>query len=115
MPYSMMKRHQVVASCFVALTLAALGVAAHAAGPKPSFPLNISENRRHLVDRRGQPFLYHADTPWLLFYRPTLAEVDLYLTDRQAKGFTTLQVHLFAFEATYASPDGEFPLHVEWS
>ncbi len=111
MPSSMMKRHQVVASCFVAVALAACGVVAHAAGPKPSFPVKISENRRHLVDQRGVPFLYHADTPWLLFYRPTLAEVDQYLTDRQAKGFTALQVHLFAFEATYANPDGEFPLH----
>ncbi len=27
----------------------------------PDFPLQVSENRRHLVDQRGAPFLYHAE------------------------------------------------------
>ena len=28
----------------------------------PQFPLKVSENRRHLVDQRGTPFFYQADT-----------------------------------------------------
>ena len=28
-----------------------------------TFPLKASEDRRHLVDQHGTPFLYHADTP----------------------------------------------------
>ncbi len=37
-----------------------------------AFPLKISENRRHLIDREGVPFLYTADAGWMLFYGPTL-------------------------------------------
>ncbi|HEY9170723.1 MAG TPA: DUF4038 domain-containing protein [Verrucomicrobiae bacterium] len=88
----------------------ACALVATISGAAHAFPLRMSENRRYLVDQRGAPFFNHAAAPWLLFYRPTEAEVDRYLDDHQTKGFTTRQVHLFAFEATYANPRGEFPL-----
>jgi hypothetical protein len=63
----------------------------------PAFPLKISENRRHLVDQRGTPFLYQADTPWMLFTKPTEREAKEYLARRKEEGFTVLQVMLTGF------------------
>jgi hypothetical protein len=104
-------RTTLLALCSFAQVFGPGAWAAVGADTAPAFPLRIRENRRYLEDQTGNAFLYHADTPWLLFYRPTLAEVDFYLADRQLKGFTTLQMHLLAFEAGYANPEGEFPLH----
>ena len=55
-----------------------------------AFPLKVSENRRHLVDQRGTPFLYHADTAWMIFLRLTEAEAKDYITRRKEQGFTAL-------------------------
>jgi hypothetical protein len=54
-------------------------------------PLRVSPGGRHLVDARGRPFLYLADTAWQLFHRLTREEADRYLQDRAAKGFTVVQ------------------------
>lgn len=51
----------------------------------------MSADRRHLVDARGEPFLYLADTAWQLFQRLTREEANRYLEDRAAKGFTVVQ------------------------
>ena len=51
-----------------------------AAGPE--FPLKTGVNRRHLVDHAGTPFLYHADTPWMLFTKLTEAEAKDYIAPR---------------------------------
>jgi hypothetical protein len=45
----------------------------------PAFPLKLSEDRRHLVDQRGTPFLYHTDTSWMLFTKLTEAEAKDYI------------------------------------
>jgi len=50
--------------------LALIVLAASAA--QPAFPLRLGENRRHLVDQGGAPFLYQADTPWMLFTKLTV-------------------------------------------
>ena len=54
---------------FVALLYLTTALASHSAEAR--FPLELSENRRHLVDPRGSPFLYHADTPWMIFMKLT--------------------------------------------
>lgn len=51
----------------------------------------MSPEDRHLVDARGEPFLYLADTAWQLFHRLTREEAQRYLEDRAAKGFTVVQ------------------------
>lgn len=61
------------------------------------FPLRVSANRRHLVDQRGAPFLYHADTPWMLFLKLTEAEAREYIARRREQGFNALQVQLTGF------------------
>jgi hypothetical protein len=61
--------------------------------PKAAFPLRISDNRRHLVDRRGRPFFVLGDTPWFL-QRLRLEDVRRVLDDRKAKGFNTLYLEI---------------------
>lgn len=63
----------------------------------PMFPLKISPDRRHLVDQSGSPFLYNADTAWMLFLKLNEAEAGEYLANRKAKGFTAVQVMLTGF------------------
>ena len=78
-----------------ALLSAATASAADALAAR--FPLQLSENRRHLVDQRAQPFLYHADTAWMLFLKLTEAEAAEYLAARRAQGFNAIQVQLTGF------------------
>src|SRR5262249_48321049 len=56
--------------------------------------LKVSPNGRYFVDQNGKPFFYLADTCWLLFQRPNSNEVDEYLRDRVAKGFTAIQAYV---------------------
>ena len=51
----------------------------------------VSDNHRYLVDEKGAPFFYLADTAWELFHRLNREEVDLYLQNRASKGFTAVQ------------------------
>ena len=46
------------------------------------------------MDQNGKPFFYLADTCWLLFQRLEHDEVDEYLRDRAAKGFTVIQAYV---------------------
>lgn len=55
--------------------------------------------------RDGSPFFWLGDTAWLLFSRLTDDEIDIYLKNRAAKGFTVIQATLSHFEH-YASWDG---------
>ena len=97
---------------------------------QPAFPLRLAENRRHLVDQRGTPFLYHADTPWMIFTKLTEAEAKEYITRRKEQGFTALQVMLTGFlgmtnlagerpfagtpsEQDFAKPNEKFFAHVD--
>jgi hypothetical protein len=74
----------------------------------PHLPLSISPNKRHLVDSQGKPFLYHADTGWMLFLNLTKAEAVEYLVDRKAKGFNVIQVMLTGFD-DFANRDKQHP------
>ena len=84
-----------------------LGMMARGAGT-PAFPLKVSENRRHLVDQRGTPFFYQADTAWLLFNKLTEAEAAEYLAVRRSQGFNAVQVSL-AGVAGRTNLAGELP------
>lgn len=56
--------------------------------------LKVSPNGRFFVDQNGKPFFYLGDTCWLLFQRPNHDEVDEYLKDRAARGFTVIQAYV---------------------
>src|SRR5664279_3518491 len=53
--------------------------------------LKISENKRFLVFEDGTPFFYLGDTGWELFHRLNMEDVEKYLENRRAKGFTVIQ------------------------
>lgn len=64
------------------LLLAAFTTGLVHAVTQPSFPPRIDKAGRHLVDSRSKPFLFTADTAWMLFYRLAPKDVELYLNDR---------------------------------
>jgi hypothetical protein len=66
------------------------------------FPLSISADRRHLLDKNGSPFFINGDTPWELIQNLTLADADLYLTDRKNGGFNAVLITLIEH---HFSPD----------
>lgn len=53
--------------------------------------LTVSDNGRHLVLSDGTPFLWIGDTAWGLFQQVSREDVDRYLDDRVARGFTVIQ------------------------
>ena len=57
--------------------------------------IKVSPNRRYLVTQDGQPFFYMGDTAWTLFTRLNREEVEEYLKNRAAKGFTVVQAYVF--------------------
>ena len=74
--------------------------------------LKISENRRFLIFEDGTPFFYLGDTGWELFHRLNKDEVERYLENRRAKGFTVIQaVALAEFDGlNIPNADGNKPL-----
>jgi hypothetical protein len=83
-------RHMQAALRSLFLTVGLLGCGAVGLGAA-DHPLRVAESGHHLVDAKGRPFLYLADTAWQLFHRLTREEAARYLDDRAAKGFTVIQ------------------------
>ena len=71
--------------------------------------LRVSANGHHLVDQEGKPFFYLGDTCWLLFQRLNHEELEEYLRDRAAKGFTVMQAYVVRGLAKQ-HPDGNSSL-----
>jgi hypothetical protein len=70
------------------------------------FPLSFQRGQRYLSDAVGRPFLIHGDTAWSIVGQLTDADIELYLDNRQAKGFNAI---LFsAPEAYYTSHDPSY-------
>ena len=59
--------------------------------------LTINPRRRGFL-RDGKPFFWLGDTAWLLFSNLNDDEIDMYLANRAAKGFTVIQATLSHFE-----------------
>ncbi len=59
--------------------------------------LEISPDGHFLLNRDRSPFYWIGDTGWAMFQQLTRAEVDSYLDDRQARGFTIIQSVAFWF------------------
>jgi hypothetical protein len=69
--------------------------------------LKISENKRYLVFEDGTPFFYLGDTGWELFHRLNKDDVERYLENRRAKGFTVIQSVILAELDGLNTPDAE--------
>lgn len=65
-------------------------------------PLSVADNRRHLVDRDGRPFLLVGDAGWSILVSATREDAVKYLDDRASRGFNTIIVNLLEY---YFSPD----------
>jgi hypothetical protein len=66
--------------------------------PSQVAPLRISENGRHFLDRKGQPFFWLGDTLWHLYRSFSPADVRAILQDRKEKGFSVVLVMLIGYE-----------------
>ncbi len=74
--------------------------------------LRVGPTGRYLEYDDGTPFFYLGDTAWELFHRLDREEVDHYLTNRAAKGFTVIQAVVLAQLGglTDPNPYGHVPL-----
>lgn len=61
---------------------------------RPKFPLQVSLNQRYLMDQDDKPFLYHADTAWMILFKLTPDEATDYLKARRAQRFNAIQIML---------------------
>lgn len=80
-----------------------------------TFPLSVSANGRYLQDAVGAPFFIQGEAAWSLAVQLTNANIDTYLADRSAKGFTTILFnaieHNFSSQSPhYKNVDGDNPL-----
>ncbi|MEO0732278.1 MAG: DUF4038 domain-containing protein [Bacteroidota bacterium] len=92
-----------------------------------NFPISVHPSGRYLVDAQGSPFLYQADTPWMIWNRLSVAEADEYMRIRKEQGFNTLQINLagtrgernlygelpFGEEVDLSQPSPAFFAHVD--
>ena len=86
---------------------------AASASPAATNPLpaiRVSANGRYFVKADGTPFFWLGDTAWCIFNHPSPDDVDLYLDDRKAKGFTVIQGCVAVWDyRNRANPDGQLP------
>ena len=69
-----------------------------------SYPLKVSKDGRYLVDQNGKPFRIQGDSAQSLIANLTYAEAQLYLSDRQAKGFNTININLIEHKFAVHAP-----------
>jgi hypothetical protein len=102
----------VLSVCLLNLSVAAAQNAPAQSAPAPLPAIRVADNGRHFVQADGTPFFWLGDTAWCIFNHPTPADVDLYLDDRKAKGFTVIQGCIAVWDhATRRNPDGQTPFN----
>ena len=71
-----------------------------------TFPLEVSPNRRYLVDHRNHPFLIVGDSPQALFVNVSVGQAEHFLVNRKAAGFNAVWVNLLCESYTGGRADG---------
>ncbi|KAF0325886.1 hypothetical protein GQ607_007018 [Colletotrichum asianum] len=116
---------------FTAFAFLALALPAISDVPWANVTISASPDRRHLYQTKtGQPFFWIADTNWELFHKLNKTDVDIYLSDRAAKGFNVIQAvvlskynvttipnfygHLAIDNANLTQPNLQYFEHVDW-
>jgi hypothetical protein len=84
---------------------APLASASNALTPAPAYPLRISANNHYLEDQSGVPFLWVGDSVWSGPTSLTPAEMDQYLDNRSAKGFSIVVVNLLEHKFSKNAPN----------
>lgn len=116
----------------ISAATAGQGCEAPADGAGASFPLQVQPGERLLEDADGRPFFLHGDTAWSLIGSLSREDADLYLQDRQSRGFNTILVNLiehrfaqhapanaygdrpFQSAGDYATPNERYFEHADW-
>jgi len=79
--------------------------------PATTYPLSVAQNGRYLVDQTGRPWRVQADAAWLMSANATSAQVDQYLSIRQAQGFNSFylmaMVHPDGYSAAPTAPNDQ--------
>ena len=75
-------------------------------GAEAVYPVKVSSNHRYLVDRDNQPFLIVGDCPQSLTVNLSLAQTELYFSNRQAHGFNVMWANLLCTGYTAGRPNG---------
>lgn len=77
--------------------------------------LKVSENKRFLVTKDGQPFFWLGDTDWELFHRLTREEAADFIETRSKQGYNVLQAVALAEFNGIREPNrhGDYPLNNE--
>ncbi len=76
--------------------------------------LQVSGSGHYLITQDdGRPFFWLADTGWLLFHRLEPAEIERYLEDRAAKGFTVIQTMIVGTDDEFKMSDSDGGLAFE--
>jgi hypothetical protein len=74
--------------------------------------LHVGPDDRTFVRPDGSEFFYLSDTAWTAVTRLTPEEMEFYLADRAAKGFTVIQTILVPWDAAWSGDvDGQRPFH----
>jgi hypothetical protein len=83
-----------------------VGSSPHAAATAGAFayPLKVSVNGRYLIDQNNKPFRIQGDSAQSLITNLTYEEAAAYLSDRQAKGFNTVNVNLLEHKFAVKAP-----------
>ncbi len=71
--------------------------------PPATFPLAVSQDGRSLVDHAGEPWRVQADAAWLMSAEGTSAQVDQYLSTRQAQGFNSFYLMAMVHPGGYSA------------
>lgn len=69
--------------------------------------IKLSENKRYLMYESQKPFFWLGDTAWLLFQKLSYEETQMYIKDRQSKGFNVIQaviIHQESNTNVYGEP-----------
>lgn len=86
-------------------------------GAQPVFPLKLADNKRHLTDRNGKPFLIKEISAWGLIQALPEKEEEAFLDSIGKKGFNTVLTCILNTHAKMTGqPDwqGILPFHVKW-
>ena len=81
-------------TCVAAVMLPLALRQARAVGASAAFPLSVSADGHRLIDASGREQLLVADAFWEMATATAAADLDGYLTKRQAQGFNAVEIQL---------------------
>ena len=86
----------------------AIDVTVPATRAATAWPLKVSPTGRHLVDQNGKPFLYTADTSWMMLSMLTVEDARKYIDLRKSQGFNAIQTIATGWRRSGRGPRGVF-------